>query len=222
MPECDQGFTYRFGDGSVTRSSEVRGIGVKLTTMATWSAVSLTTALTVACSSGTPAAAAPQTAIQVLRADGYAPLGGIPATTTVLPASDVSSQAVGVSTTSQNVYQYVAVAKPAHLRDVRFALGVATSVGNGKGVKLEEHGLVMKLTGTLAAFASLSSPEATAPAPTPTTSCLTSGTCTAAEQKQLAANEGMTDPNGTDGCLVGGTCTPEQQREIAATPGLFG
>jgi hypothetical protein len=52
--------------------------------------------------------------------------------------------------------------------------------------------------------------------PPPSAACLAQGTCTAAQQQQVAASNGITNPDGLNGCLVAGDCTASQQQGIAA------
>jgi hypothetical protein len=56
-------------------------------------------------------------------------------------------------------------------------------------------------------------PGASAP---PSAACLTAGTCTIAQQQQVASSEGITDAAGLNGCLVAGDCTAAEQEGIAA------
>jgi hypothetical protein len=50
----------------------------------------------------------------------------------------------------------------------------------------------------------------------PSAACLTAGNCTVAQQQQVAASMGITNPAGLNGCLVAGTCTASQQEGIGA------
>jgi len=59
------------------------------------------------------------------------------------------------------------------------------------------------------------SPSSTA-AQNSTSTCLTHGDCTAAQQKQLAAEGGVTNADGPNGCLVVGNCIASQQKGIGA------
>jgi hypothetical protein len=52
--------------------------------------------------------------------------------------------------------------------------------------------------------------------PPPSAACLTAGNCTVAQQQQVAAGMGITNPGGLNGCLVSGDCTASQQEGIAA------
>jgi hypothetical protein len=58
--------------------------------------------------------------------------------------------------------------------------------------------------------------------PPPTAACLKTGTCTAAQQQQVAAANGITNPAGLNGCLVVGNCTAAQQQGLAAGTSIGG
>jgi hypothetical protein len=74
--------------------------------------------------------------------------------------------------------------------------------------------------GTAATVTVTTSPTTVPPgqpgaSPPPSASCLTAGNCTAAQQRQVAASNGITNPGGLNGCLVSGDCTASQQQGIA-------
>lgn len=49
----------------------------------------------------------------------------------------------------------------------------------------------------------------------PSAACLSQGNCTAAQQAQVAAGMGVTNPAGLNGCLVAGDCTASEQQGLA-------
>jgi hypothetical protein len=113
---------------------------------------SLSAAALSACSSGgSPNAAS------ILKSNGYTQVSTSQLNTQVnsLPAADVSSAAVGVSTSDSSEFQLVMVLTSTGVSQASSGLSAEESKAQAVGVKMSLNGDVLTMTGTGQAFSAL-------------------------------------------------------------------
>ena len=113
---------------------------------------SLSAATVAACSSGgSPDAAS------ILKSDGYPQVSTSQLNSQVkaIPAADVSSAAVGVSTSNSSEFQLVMVLTSKGVSDASSGLSAEESKAQAAGVKMSLNGDVLTMTGTAQAFSAL-------------------------------------------------------------------
>ena len=112
----------------------------------------LSAATVTACSSGgSPDAAS------ILKSDGYTQVSTSQLNSQVksLPAADVSSTAVGVSTSNSSEFQLVMVLTSKGVSETSSGLSAEESKAQAAGVKMSLNGDVLTMTGTGQAFNAL-------------------------------------------------------------------